>query len=421
MAKIIDTRNAGGQLIILGDAVAIPSSNSVVFSDSSPRVAGSIRYNPDNNTLEYLSNSALSWMSLSGVDTSGFISVGLLDQYLAKSGGVMTGGLAVKTTGSANGVVFTGGDQLLTMVSTGAVGLPVGNTAQRPSSNVGGIMRWNSTLTDMEFHNGTTWVPIVGTISTVANAAIDALLVGEIKLANGSVTEIKLANSSVTEIKLANGSVTEVKLAANAVTQNKILDGAITNTKYANASITNAKLASVATQTIKGRTTSGSGAPEDLTAAQATAILSAMVGDSGSGGTKGLVPAPASGDAAASKFLAASGLWTAINTGTFTGTTDAWEGSAGPFKLKGGHYYGGAINPTIAFSNAFTTACLWVGVTPWGTGANINQLNHSVRIIQLNGAPGLNSFSAWCSWEEEVSDVFIGSTTIQFDWIAIGI
>ena len=37
-----------------------------------------------------------------------------------------------------------------------------------------------------------------------------------------------------------------------------------------------------------------------------------MVGDSGAGGVEGLVPAPAAGDAAASKFLKANGTWTAI-------------------------------------------------------------------------------------------------------------
>ena len=41
----------------------------------------------------------------------------------------------------------------------------------------------------------------------------------------------------------------------------------------ADGSITNAKLADMATQTIKGRTTAGTGDPEDLTAAQAAAIL----------------------------------------------------------------------------------------------------------------------------------------------------
>lgn len=61
------------------------------------------------------------------------------------------------------------------------------------------------------------------------------------------------------------------------------------------------------------------------TAAAETAILSAMVGDSGAGGTKGLVPAPAAGDAAASKFLKADGTWAAASGGSLdiTGLTAA--------------------------------------------------------------------------------------------------
>jgi hypothetical protein len=51
----------------------------------------------------------------------------------------------------------------------------------------------------------------------------------------------------------------------------------------------------------------GLGFLTDLTAAQATALLNAMVGDSGAGGTKGLVPAPGVGDAAALKFLGSNG------------------------------------------------------------------------------------------------------------------
>lgn len=84
----------------------------------------------------------------------------------------------------------------------------------------------------------------------------------------------------------------------------------------ASDAVTNAKLANMATQTIKGRTTAGSGDPEDLTATQATAILNTMVGDSGSGGTKGLVPAPSAGDAAAGKFLKADGTWATAGGGS---------------------------------------------------------------------------------------------------------
>lgn len=75
--------------------------------------------------------------------------------------------------------------------------------------------------------------------------------------------------------------------------------------------VTNALLAQIATASFKGRATAGTGNVEDLSATQATAILNAMVGDSGAGGVKGLVPAPAAGDAAALKFLKADGTWQA--------------------------------------------------------------------------------------------------------------
>ncbi len=52
---------------------------------------------------------------------------------------------------------------------------------------------------------------------------------------------------------------------------------------------------------------------QNLSAADATAILNAFVGDSGSGGTKGIVPAPASGDS--SKFLKGNGTWASVPGG----------------------------------------------------------------------------------------------------------
>lgn len=95
------------------------------------------------------------------------------------------------------------------------------------------------------------------------------------------------------------------------VTGNLAVNGTTTLTLAAN-SVTNAMLAQVATATFKGRTTASTGNVEDLTAAQAAALLPAMVGDSGSGGTKGLVPAPAAADAAAGKVLGAGGTWVVV-------------------------------------------------------------------------------------------------------------
>jgi hypothetical protein len=113
---------------------------------------------------------------------------------------------------------------------------------------------------------------------------------------------------------IATNAVTTGKINDLAVTTAKIDNLAVTTGKVAANAITNAKLAQMATLTIKGNNTGGASDPLDLTAAQTTAILSDMVGDSGSGGTKGLVPAPASGDAAANRFLKADATWATTYT-----------------------------------------------------------------------------------------------------------
>lgn len=83
--------------------------------------------------------------------------------------------------------------------------------------------------------------------------------------------------------------------------------GTVGTAGLADQSVTLAKQANVATGVIMGRATAGTGSQEALTAAQAAALLDAFGGDSGSGGTKGLVPAPAAGDAG--KVLGAAGGW----------------------------------------------------------------------------------------------------------------
>jgi hypothetical protein len=83
-----------------------------------------------------------------------------------------------------------------------------------------------------------------------------------------------------------------------------------------NTVVTNAKLANVATATFKGRTTAGTGAPEDLTAAQATALL-----DTFTSALKGLAPASGGGT---TNFLRADGTWAAPPGGG--GVTDGDKG-----------------------------------------------------------------------------------------------
>jgi len=71
----------------------------------------------------------------------------------------------------------------------------------------------------------------------------------------------------------------------------------------ADNAVTNAKLADMATATFKGRTTAGTGDPEDLTAAQATALLNPFTSSD-----KGVAPASGGGT---TNFLRADGTWAA--------------------------------------------------------------------------------------------------------------
>ena len=168
-------------------------------------------------------------------------------------------------------------------------------------------------------------------------------------IANNAVTNAKATDMAANTLKGNNTGVTgdpidltvaQVKTMLNLVGTNSgdqtiTLTGDVTGsgtgmlaaTIGADA-VTNAKLANMAASTLKGNNTGATGDPLDLTPTQVAAMLPAVVGDSGAGGTKGLTPAPAAGDAAAGKFLRADGNWattgasltTASNAETLLGT-----------------------------------------------------------------------------------------------------
>jgi len=153
---------------------------------------------------------------------------------------------------------------------------------------------------------------------------------------------------SLTELSYVKGvtSAIQTQLNGKQATGNYITDltGEVTATgpgsvaaTIANSAVTNAKLANMAANTIKGNNTGLSAAPLDLTVAQTTAMLNAFVGDSGSGGTKGLVPAPAIGDS--TKYLKGDGTWATVSSlPSQTGNVDkvlATDGTSASWQYAG--------------------------------------------------------------------------------------
>lgn len=105
-----------------------------------------------------------------------------------------------------------------------------------------------------------------------------------------------------------------------------------------------------------------------------------LVGDSGAGGTRGLVPAPAAGDAAANKFLKADGTWQTagagkliqvVNTQTSavqTGSTTIPFDDTIPQNTEGNQVMTLAITPTSATNKLKIEVTVFVTAdsgTPW--------------------------------------------------------
>lgn len=117
-------------------------------------------------------------------------------------------------------------------------------------------------------------------------------------------------------------------------------------TTIAGGAVTNAKLANVATATLKGRVTGGTGSPEDLTGTQATTLL-----DTFSSALKGLAPASGGGT---TNFLRADGAWAAPPGGGGT-TTNALTMNNGGAGAASGSTFDGSVARTISYNTVGAT------------------------------------------------------------------
>lgn len=195
--------------------------------------------------------------------------------------------------------VAAGGD--LTLANTGAFTLATVN------SNVGSFGTASSV--------GTFTVNAKGLVTAASNTSIQ---IAESQVTN-LVTDLAAKQSTTltsAHILVGNGSnvATDVAMSGDVTISNAGVTAIGTN------KVANSQLAQMAAHTFKGNNTGSTANALDLTATQLTAELNVMVGDSGAGGTKGLVPAPVTGDA--TKFLRGDGTWV-TNSGDVTGPGSA--------------------------------------------------------------------------------------------------
>lgn len=153
---------------------------------------------------------------------------------------------------------------------------------------------------------GTTWTIDPGVVTTTKMG-------GDVTTAGKALLDDADAAAQRTTLGLAtvasSGSAADLSAGTLPAARMPALTGDVTTTAgtvattIVAAAVTNAKLANVATATFKGRTTAGTGSPEDLTATQATALLNAFTST-----LKGLAPASGGGT---TNFLRADGTWAA--------------------------------------------------------------------------------------------------------------
>jgi len=145
-----------------------------------------------------------------------------------------------------NETISTQNTTLLTINSTGGIGLPSGTSAQRPVSAVAGAIRWNTSSTTLEFYNGTSWntvgsgsggvtsvglaMPSIFTVSgspittsgtltaSLATQSANLVLVGPASGAAATPTfrTLALATNDVSDVLITSPSVNQV-LAWNGV------------------------------------------------------------------------------------------------------------------------------------------------------------------------------------------------------------
>jgi hypothetical protein len=263
--------------------------------------------------------------------------------------------------------------------------------------------------------------------TTIANGVVStAKLGGDITTAGKALLDDADASAQRTTLGLGtlatqSGTFSGTSSGTNTGDQTITLTGDVTGSgtgsfaaTIANQAVTNAKLANVATSTIKGRVTAGTGSPEDLTGTQATTLLDAFTSS-----LKGLAPASGGGT---TNFLRADGTWASPPGGgsasfNFTTKTTTYTAVTGDHLLA--DTSGGAFTITlpatptagdyIEFNDAKET---WAtnNLTIARNGSNIDSLAENL-VCNVSSKIGLTYINATIGWKVDFIAELGGTNT----------
>jgi len=241
-----------------------------------------------------------------------------VDFYLSAASGAGGRGLFISSstaTSADNGVTIFGSPAATTGRTSVLVSTTVSTAADRYAFRVtnatGDIIRLNG-LSQTLVADGVVANPSISFINSVGTGLYRPAA-DQIGFANAGVQSLLLTGSAATfAVSISASNLSGTNTGDQTITLTSDVTGSGTGsfaTTIAAGVVSNSKLANVATATFKGRTTAGTGSPEDLTTAQATALLDAFTST-----LKGLAPASGGGTA---NYLRADGTW-ATPPGTFS-------------------------------------------------------------------------------------------------------
>ncbi len=139
--------------------------------------------------------------------------------------------------------------------------------------------------------------------------------------------------------------------------------------------------------------------------------IAAFVGDSGSGGTKGIVPAPAAGDAALGRVLGAGGGWSQQGAYSTSGKpAEANDNTQGFF--PGALWYRTANNTLYVCISAATGAAVWQFVATVSTGA-------AAPTSTDDNTKGFNQGSIWLESTNNIAYACADPSTGAAVWIKL--